>query len=151
MTDSAGHILPAGIPVRLIEGGRLPTYAHDDDAAADCYARIAERVRLEPSARIRIPLGFALALPTHLHGEVRGRSGLVATHGILVAHGLIDPGYRGEVMALLVNVSDGPVDIFPGDRIAQLLIAPHVRARFTSVPELGQTERGNRGFGSTGR
>jgi dUTP pyrophosphatase len=103
-----------------------------------------------------VPTGIAIALPRGYEGQVRPRSGLARKHGIgmVNAPGTIDEDYRGEVHVLLVNLGSEPYRIEPGDRIAQLVVAPvtHVRTELvTSIDALGSTERGEAGFGSTGR
>jgi dUTP pyrophosphatase len=142
------------VPVRLLsETARMPSRAHEDDAAFDLHAD--EAIELAPGARAAVATGIALALPPGSCGLVLPRSGLAARHGITVlnAPGLIDPGYRGEVMAILLNTD--PVEPFAierGDRIAQLLIARGEDVMLRAVSdELEQTARGAGGLGSTGR
>jgi dUTP pyrophosphatase len=108
---------------------------------------------LAPGARAAIPTGLALALPIGFEGQVRPRSGLARKHAITVANapGTIDSDYRGECMVLLVNLGDLPFPIAHGDRIAQLVIAPVVRAEWDEVASLDATERGDGGFGHSGR
>ncbi len=142
------------VPVRLLsETARLPSRAHEDDAAFDLYAD--EALELAPGRRAAVPTGIALALPPGTSGLVLPRSGLAARHGITVlnAPGLIDPGYRGEVMVILLNSDPAePFAIERGDRIAQLLIVrgEHVTLA-ASDAELEPTVRGAGGLGSTGR
>jgi dUTP pyrophosphatase len=102
-----------------------------------------------------VPTGLAIALPPGHEGQVRPRSGLAARHGVTVlnAPGTIDEDYRGELKVLLVNLGPADFTVQPGDRIAQLVVAPVVRVRIDAVDDvaaLGQTARGEGGFGSTG-
>ena len=142
------------VPARLLtDSARLPSRAHPDDAAFDLYAD--ETMQLAPGARAAVPTGVALALAPGTCGLVLPRSGLAARHGVTVlnAPGLIDPGYRGEVMAILHNTDrEEPFAIERGDRVAQLLIVRGEPAELTPVTgELDVTARGSGGLGSTGR
>jgi dUTP pyrophosphatase len=142
------------VPARLLtETARLPSRAHPDDAALDLHAD--ETMQLAPGARAAVPTGIALALAPGTCGLVLPRSGLAARHGIAVlnAPGLIDPGYRGEVMVILHNSdADEPFSIERGDRVAQLLIVRAEQAVLAAVDgELDATARGAGGLGSTGR
>jgi dUTP pyrophosphatase len=142
------------VPVRLLsETARLPERAHTDDAAFDLYAD--EALELAPGARAAVATGIALALPPGTCGLVLPRSGLAARHGVTVlnAPGLIDPGYRGEVKAILHNTDRSETfAIERGDRIAQLLIARGENVTLRAVSgEPEQTARGAGGLGSTGR
>ena len=103
--------------------------------------------------RAAVPTGLALALPDGFEGQVRPRSGLAFAQGLTVinAPGTIDSDYRGEVKVLMVNLSTEPVTIERGQRIAQLVVAPVVQARFATVTALDETTRGAGGFGSTGK
>jgi dUTP pyrophosphatase len=137
---------------RLSADARIPTRAHDDDAGLDLYA--AEAAELEPGGRASVGTGVAVAIPAGHAGLVLPRSGLAARHGIALvnAPGLIDPGYRGELRVLLLNTDRAePFRIEAGDRVAQLLLTPFVRAVPTEVDALGETTRGLAGFGSSGR
>jgi dUTP pyrophosphatase len=124
-------------------------------AGMDLHAAMDAPVRLAPGERAGIGTGLAMAIPAGYEGQVRPRSGLAAAHGITVvnAPGTIDADYRGEVRVLLVNLGQEPVTLAPGQRIAQLVIAPVLQARTVEVAELGAlppSERGAGGFGSTG-
>lgn len=123
-------------------------------AGADLAAAIppGETLTLAPGHRALVPTGFALAIPAGYEGQVRPRSGLAASHGVTVlnAPGTIDADYRGEVKVILVNHGTEPFALARGMRIAQLVIAPVTVAAFAEVAELGDTERGAAGFGSTG-
>lgn len=129
----------------------LPAYAHPGDAGADLVA--AEAVHLGPGERALVATGVRIALPDGFAAFVVPRSGLAAKHGITIvnAPGTVDAGYRGEVKVSLLNTDarEG-YDIAVGDRIAQLVVMPVVRARFVPVQELPDSARGDGGFGSTG-
>ncbi len=136
----------------LDPGLPLPTYAHEDDAGADLVAREGAYLRAG-GGRALVPTGVALAIPPGWAGFVQPRSGLALRHGItcLNSPGLIDPGYRDELRVLLVNLD--PVDdyqVHRGDRIAQLVVQRVERCHFAATAQLGATERGHGGFGSTG-
>ena len=128
----------------------LPRYARDGDAGLDLHA--AETCRLEPGARGTVRTGLALAIPDGHAGLVLPRSGLARRDGVTVlnAPGLIDAGYRGELLVLLVNHGNAAVTIARGDRIAQLVIQRIERVELSEVAELPESERGAGGFGSTG-
>jgi dUTP pyrophosphatase len=133
------------------EGLPLPAYATDHAAGLDVVA--AESLTLAPGARYAVATGFAIAIPEGYEVQVRPRSGLALKHGItcLNTPGTIDADYRGEVKVILANLGSEPFEIARGERIAQLVPAPVLRARFVDVEELAQTARGGGGFGSTGR
>src|SRR5687768_4193210 len=133
------------------EGLPLPSYASDGAAGLDVVA--AGDVTLAPGARHAVATGFAIAIPDGYEVQVRPRSGLALKHGItcLNTPGTIDSDYRGEVKVILANLGDEPFEIRRGERIAQLVPAPVLRAHFTEVHELEETARGSGGFGSTGR
>jgi len=143
------------IPVRRLDPSLpLPRYARASDAGLDLHA--AAPVEIAPGARALVATGLALAIPAGYAGLVLPRSGLALRHGVTVlnAPGTIDEDYRGEVQVLLVNLSREPYTIAPGDRIAQLVVAPVVRVRVEQVADadaLGATQRGTGGFGSSGR
>lgn len=122
-------------------------------AGMDLASAADEDVVLAPMARVGVPTGLAMELPSGFEGQVRPRSGLSSRHGITVvnAPGTIDSDYRGEIVVLLVNLSSETQTIRPGDRVAQLVIAPVTRAEVVEVSELSDTTRGAGGFGSTGR
>jgi dUTP pyrophosphatase len=140
------------LPVRRLDPGLpLPGYAHPGDAGADLFA--AEEVKLPPGGRAVVGTGLAVAVPEGFAAFVHPRSGLAARHGITVvnAPGTIDPGYRGEVKVVLLNTDPTePYVVRRGDRIAQLVVQPVLRARFVDVAELPPAPRGPGGFGSTG-
>lgn len=133
------------------EGLPLPAYATAHAAGMDVVA--AEDLTLAPGARHAVATGFAIAIPEGYEVQVRPRSGLALKHGVTVANapGTIDADYRGEVKVILINLGDAPLPIARGDRIAQLVPAPVLRAAFEEVDKLDQTARNVGGFGSTGR
>lgn len=133
------------------EGLPLPAYASADAAGMDVVA--AESLILAPGQRHAVATGFAIAIPAGYEVQVRPRSGLALRHGItcLNTPGTIDADYRGEVKIILANLGDEPFEITRGERVAQLVPAPVLRADFDLVEELDPTVRGVGGFGSTGR
>lgn len=130
-----------------------PAYATPQSAGVDLRACLEESVTLKPLQRALVPTGLHIALPAGYEAQVRPRSGLAAKHGITVLNtpGTIDADYRGEIRVILVNLSDEPFEIVPGERIAQMVIARHEQVEWVPVEELDSTERGAGGFGSTGR
>lgn len=143
------------VPIAVLphgEGLELPAYQTPGSAGCDLRAAVPDPLTLAPGARALIPTGIALALPPGHEAQVRPRSGLAVKHGITVlnAPGTIDADYRGEILVPLINHGDAPFVIARGERIAQLVIAPVLQARWTDEP-LDPTARGNQGFGSTGR
>jgi dUTP pyrophosphatase len=138
---------------RLPGGDGLPFPAYATTGAAGLDVVAAESLTLAPGARHAVATGFALAIPDGYEVQVRPRSGLALKHGItcLNTPGTIDSDYRGEVKVILANLGDQPFEIVRGERIAQLVPAPVLRARFRQVAELDETGRGGGGFGSTGR
>ena len=118
----------------------------------DLRANIEEPITLHPLERKLIPTGLRIALPVGYEAQIRPRSGLALKHGITVLNspGTVDADYRGEVMALLINLSQDDFIINPGERIAQMVIARHEQAEFQIVEELDETERGAGGYGHTG-
>jgi dUTP diphosphatase len=143
----------AALPFRLLSPrATLPTRAHEGDAGLDLYA--AEPARIGPGERASVGTGVAVALPPGSAGLVVPRSGLAARHGIALvnAPGVIDAGYRGELRVLLLNTDrEESFPVAPGDRIAQLLVVRVDLLAPVAVAELDQSERGNGGFGSSGR
>ena len=131
----------------------LPQYATALSAGLDLKANLSEPVTLGPLERAIVPTGLYIALPAGYEAQVRPRSGLAAKHGITVLNspGTIDADYRGEVCVILVNLSQTPFEIVPGERIAQLVVASFEQVQWESVSELDDTARGAGGFGSTGR
>ncbi len=147
MTDRIGvslKRLPHG------EGLDLPHYATSGAAGMDVVS--AEDVTIQPGARHPVATGLAMAIPHGFEIQVRPRSGLALKHGITVPNtpGTIDSDYRGELKILLINHGSEPFPIARGDRVAQLVLAPVVQARWDEVATLDDTARGSGGFGSTG-
>ena len=128
----------------------LPSYQSPGAAGADLCS--AEEKTLQPAQRALIRTGFALSIPEGYEGQVRPRSGLALRHGVTVLNspGTIDADYRGEICVLLINHGEEPFVIKRRDRVAQLVIAPVTRASWREVTALTSTQRGPRGFGSTG-
>jgi dUTP pyrophosphatase len=129
----------------------LPKRAYAGDAGLDLAA--CERVVLAPGERATVGTGLAVAIPVGYAGFVQPRSGLAARHGISIvnAPGLVDSGYRGEVMVVLLNTDrDASFEVVPGMRIAQLVLMEVPGVEITIVPELPESERGVRGHGSSG-
>jgi dUTP diphosphatase len=159
-TDPTGAAEPVEVAVRRLDPEQpLPVYAHPGDAGADLVA--AEDAVLPPGGRATIRTGLAIAVPAGYAAFVHPRSGLAARHGITIVNtpGTIDAGYRGEVGVILLNTdASEPFTVRHGDRIAQLVVQPVVRASFVATDELppldprhsGDGTRGAGGFGSTG-
>jgi dUTP pyrophosphatase len=131
----------------------LPETTTSGSAGVDLRAAISDPILLAPGARQAIPTGLRIALPEGFEAQIRPRSGLALRHGILVpnAPGTIDSDYRGEIQVILMNAGEADFEILRGDRIAQLVVAPVVRPVWDLVEELDGTERGEGGFGHTGR
>ena len=129
----------------------IPKYAHEGDSGMDLYS-IEERT-LPSMARTLMPTGIRIALPKGYEAQVRPRSGLALKKGISIINtpGTIDSGYRGDVGVILINHSKETVTIDKGERIAQIVIQKVECAKITEVESLDETERGQNGFGSTGR
>lgn len=139
---------------RLREGAALPAYQTAGAAGLDLCAcpQDGVEIRLAPLARSLVGTGLSLRIPDGHEGQVRPRSGWALRHGVTVLNspGTIDSDYRGEVMVLLINLGQDEVTIRPGDRIAQLIVAPFSRAELVEVAELDTTARGAGGYGHTG-
>lgn len=130
----------------------LPEYATIHSAGLDLRANIPEPVVLNPLQRMLVPTGLFIELPEGYEAQVRPRSGLAAQYGISVVNtpGTIDPDYRGEIKVILINLSDSPFTLNPGERIAQMVIARFEHIRWDQVEVLSDTDRGAGGFGHTG-
>ena len=141
------------IPIVNKSRHALPEYATEQSAGMDLRANIDAPVTLEPLQRALIPTGLFMALPKGYEAQVRPRSGLAIKHGIgvLNAPGTIDADYRGELGVILVNLSNEPFTVNDGERIAQLVVARHEVVEWAPVEVLDETERGEGGFGHTGR
>ena len=131
----------------------LPKYESAQAAGMDIRCHLAESITLQPLERKLLPTGLYIELPVGYEAQIRPRSGLAAKHGITVLNspGTIDADYRGEIKVILVNLSNTPFEIVPGERIAQAVVAQHATIEWEAVDQLGSTERGAGGFGSTGR
>jgi dUTP pyrophosphatase len=138
---------------RLPHGEGLPAPAYATDGAAGLDVVAAEDLTLSPGQRHAVATGFAIAIPPGYEVQVRPRSGLALKHGItcLNTPGTIDEDYRGEVKVILANLGSHPFEVRRGERIAQLVPAPVLKANFREVAELSETGRGAGGFGSTGQ
>jgi dUTP pyrophosphatase len=137
---------------RLRAGAVVPRYMSAGAAGMDLSAAVDAPLSLAPGARAAIPTGLAVAIPEGYEGQIRPRSGRALREGLSVpnAPGTIDADYRGELLVLLVNLGDAPIEIRAGDRIAQLVIAPVARVSIVEVDDLPATARGPAGIGSTG-
>jgi dUTP pyrophosphatase len=137
------------------EGLALPAYQSAEAAGLDLLAAVPEDAPmvLAPGRHALVPTGLTIALPSGFEAQVRPRSGLAAKHGVTVLNspGTVDADYRGEINVILINHGDAPFSIRRGERIAQMVIAPVVQAQLVPVTSLLATDRGNGGFGSTGR
>lgn len=142
------------IKIKVINKGKqqLPTYATPQSAGMDLRANLDTPVTIRPMERKLIGTGLHIALPIGFEAQIRPRSGLALKHGITVLNtpGTVDADYRGEIMVLLVNLSNENFIVNDGERIAQMVIAKHEQAEFSVVDELDATERGEGGYGHTG-
>jgi dUTP pyrophosphatase len=129
----------------------MPTHSHEGDAGVDLYTSID--FKLQSGERRLVPAGVAVAIPKGYVGLVCPRSGMAVKHGITVVNGpgVVDSGYRGELKVALINQGAETVSFERGDRIAQLLVVPVAVQELTEVAELPTSDRGDGGFGSTGR
>ncbi|HXR25052.1 MAG TPA: dUTP diphosphatase [Candidatus Binataceae bacterium] len=135
------------------ESPPVPRYQTEDAAGFDLTADIDGILTLMPRERAAVPSGIALEIPPGFEGQVRARSGRALAEGLALvnAPGTIDADYRGEIKVIMINLGDEPILIRPGDRIAQLVIAPVARAELLEVDQLAASPRGAGGFGHTGR
>ena len=131
----------------------LPQYETDHAAGMDLRASITENITLKPLQRSLIATGLFIELPVGYEAQIRPRSGLAYKHGIGIVNspGTIDADYRGEIKVLLVNLSQEDFTIVNGDRIAQMVVARHETVQWQAVEELGETARGEGGYGHTGK
>ena len=132
---------------------RLPEYATPGSAGMDLKANIDEPFVLKPFERQIVPTGLFIALPDGYSADIQPRSGLAAKYGVTVANspGLCDPDYRGEIKVILINLSNENFVVNPGERIAQLVIRHFEKVEWDEVSTLDETERGEGGFGHTGK
>jgi dUTP pyrophosphatase len=144
------------VKIRRLPGNTdlpLPAYQTKDAVGMDVHAAVTADVSIAPGEVAGIPCGFAIAVPPGFEAQVRPRSGLAAKNAVSVANapGTIDPDYRGEVKVLLINHGRTPFVVTRGMRVAQLLVVPVPRVAWVEVAELPATDRGDGGFGHTGR
>lgn len=141
--------------VRIINESHhpLPAYATEQSAGVDLRANLDEPITLHPMQRVLVPTGLRIALPAGVEAQVRPRSGLALKHGITVLNtpGTIDADYRGLIGVILINLGSEPFVINDGERIAQMVIARHEQAEWVLTDELDITERGDGGFGHSGK
>ena len=141
------------IKIKLMPGCErfLPAKAHCDDAGYDLRSRVD--VELEPLSGAVVPAGFAMELPPGYEAQIRPRSGLALKHDIMLTNspGTVDAGFRGEVAVIMYNGGRAPFPIRRGDRIAQMVIAKLPEVTLVAAAELADSDRGEGGFGSTGR
>ncbi len=138
------------VKIKIMEDGKMPEKAHDDDACFDCYARCDCAVT---NNAMVIPLGFAIEIPEGYHAKIFPRSSTGLKTNIRMANsvGIIDAGYRGEVGAIVEAKYGGYNFVKKGDRIAQMMIEKNVDVKLKAVAELSETNRGEGGYGSTGK
>lgn len=138
---------------KLSPGAILPTYGSAEAAGADLYACLEEPVTIQPGETAWIPTGIALEVPKGCAGLVYARSSMGAKRGLAPANkvGVVDSDYRGEIRVVLLNHSQVPQTVEPGERVAQFLITPVLTPAYEEVGELTDTDRGTGGFGSTGK
>ena len=148
-------IIQYAMEIRIINGSHheLPRYATLESAGMDLRANLDSPVTLLPLQRRLIPTGLRMALPVGFEAQIRPRSGLALKYGITLLNtpGTIDADYRGEIGVIMINLSDEPFVINDGERIAQMVIARHEQPELVAVEVLDETERGEGGFGHTGR
>lgn len=147
---------PCLVKIRRIRSGSdlpLPRYMTPHAAGMYLCADVDADLVLEPGERALVPTGIAIALPDGFEAQIRPRSGLALKHGIALVNspGTIDPDYRGEIGVIIVNHGADAFVVRRGERIAQMVFAPFVRAELLDVDELDETARGDGGFGHTGR
>ena len=148
-----GSVVTPTVRIKRLREIELPRYHSADAAGFDLVASISEEFVLRPLERIAIPTGIALEIPSGFEGQVRPRSGRALSEGLALinAPGTVDADYRGEIKVIVVNLGSEPLMIQPGDRVAQLIIAPVARAALVEVEELASSDRSDGGFGHTGR
>lgn len=143
------------IPVKIVNKSHhaLPAYATEGSSGMDIRAFIASPIQLAPLERVLVPTGLFVAIPPHLEVQIRPRSGLAIKQGLtcLNTPGTIDADYRGELKVILINLSNEPQTIQDGDRIAQMVFQQVEKASWELVEVLDETERGEGGFGHTGK
>lgn len=134
------------------EGLPLPQYMTEGSSGLDLFCAVTNPIELEPGARVLVPAGIQIAVPDGFEAQVRPRSGLALRNGIglLNSPGTIDSDYRGEIQVILYNAGNAPFTVRRGERIAQLVISPVVKAHLILADKLDATHRGSGGFGHTG-
>ena len=132
---------------------KLPAYKTSGSSGMDVMAYIKNRITIKPSKTAIIPTGITLGIPKNYEIQIRPRSGLAAKKGISVLNtpGTIDSDYRGEIKIILINLSNKSFVVKSGDRIAQMVLCPVMKAKFKEIKNLSKTKRGKGGFGSTGK
>ena len=140
------------VPIINSSSNPLPHYATSGSAGVDLYANNEEAIILAPMERYLVPTGISLELPIGLEAQIRPRSGLAVKHGITVLNspGTIDSDYRGEIKVVLVNLGKEDFTIIKGERIAQMIVAAHLRVEWQEAESLAASQRGSGGFGHTG-
>lgn len=144
------------LPVRCLPHAKnlpLPQYQTSDAAGLDLLAAIDEPVTIQPGRRALVPTGLIIAVPPGYEAQIRPRSGLALRHGISLINspGTIDSDYRGEVKVIIGNLGDEAFTVARGDRIAQMVLSPVVQIEWVEQEEISETERGEGGFGHTGK
>jgi dUTP pyrophosphatase len=145
----------AAITVKIINksANPLPSYATAHAAGMDLRANLETAITLQPLERVLVPTGLFMELPTGYEAQIRPRSGLAFKQGLTILNtpGTIDADYRGEIKIILINLSNEPQVVAPGERIAQMVIAPYIQVNLEAVELLTETDRGAGGFGHTGK
>ncbi|MCD6595701.1 dUTP diphosphatase [bacterium] len=141
------------IGVKKFGDGIIPCKMSDNAVGFDIFARLDNSIELAVGERAIVPAGFVIEVPQGFEAQIRPRSGLAIKYGLTMLNspGTIDPDYRGEIKVILANLGDEPITIENGDRIAQMVICPVAEPELIEVDEVTETERGNGGFGSTGK
>ena len=143
------------IQVKIINQSpfEMPSYQTEGSAGMDLRANISGGITLNSLERKLIPTGLFIELPPGFEAQIRPRSGLAFKHGLTVlnAPGTVDSDYRGEIKVLLVNLSTEPFEVNPGERIAQMIVSKHEAVEWSTASDLTRTERGEGGYGSTGK
>lgn len=137
------------VKIKLSKDAHIPTYGTSGAAGLDLYA--SADVTIQPNERMLIPTGVAMEIPEGHFCYVMGRSGNTIKKGMIVALGLVDEDYRGEIGVMAFNQSNEAVSFAKGDRVAQMVILPYPKVEFNEVEELSKTERGTCGYSSTGK
>lgn len=145
--------MSAEVKIKLSEGASVPEYATSGSAAVDLRANVSESITIKAGERALIPTGLSMSIPEGMVGIIAARSGLACKKGIALSNGIgvIDSDYRGEIGVSLHNTSSADFTVECGERIAQMMFIPFEKAIFTVCEELDSTERGEGGFGSTGK